>query len=187
MYLSRMNVFARGECLQFSSPDPWFGQQCKQSLWHRKHRRHCAGGSAIGDASRLRFSLRRWGIPAIGEDVKDTNEGSENRAAGEYDPFVRGRFPVGVRTFEALDTARNRLFPCEIWYPAAARHAGQDLAPETQDVFTVPLRDESRSQLAVRNAAAEPGTWPQSFSRILVAGIGGAPRSFVRTCAATAM
>jgi predicted dienelactone hydrolase len=37
-----------------------------------------------------------------------------------YDPFVRGRFPVGVRTIEALDTARNRLFPCEIWYPESA-------------------------------------------------------------------
>ncbi len=96
----------------------------------------------------------------IGEDLTDTTEGSENRAAGAYDPFVRGRFPVGVRTFEARDTARNRLFPCEIWYPATAQHAGQDLAPDTRDVFTVPLRNESRSQLAVRNAAAEPGTWP---------------------------
>ena len=37
----------------------------------------------------------------------------------EYDPFVRGRLPVGVRTIQALDTDRDRLFPCEIWYPAA--------------------------------------------------------------------
>jgi len=37
-----------------------------------------------------------------------------------YDPFVRGRFPVGVRTIEALDAARDRLFPCEIWYPESA-------------------------------------------------------------------
>lgn len=96
----------------------------------------------------------------IGEDVNETTEGSANRAAGAYDPFVRGRFPVGVRTFEALDTARNRLFPCEIWYPAAAPHAGQDLAPDTRDIFTVPLRNESQSQLAVRNAAAAPGAWP---------------------------
>ena len=30
----------------------------------------------------------------------------------EYDPFVRGRYPVGVRTIQARDTVRNRLFPC---------------------------------------------------------------------------
>lgn len=77
-----------------------------------------------------------------------------------YDPFARGRFPVGVRTIQALDTARNRLFPCEIWYPAAAQHAGQDLAPETRDSFTVPPRDSPRSQMAVRNAAVRRGTYP---------------------------
>ncbi len=62
----------------------------------------------------------------------------------EYDPFVRGHFPVGVRTIQALDTARDRLFPCEIWYPAAALYAGQDIAPE----------------LAVRDATRQPGTYP---------------------------
>jgi len=77
-----------------------------------------------------------------------------------YDPFVRGRFPVGVRTIQAHDTARDRLFPCEVWYPAAAQHAGQDLRSGTQDRFTVPSRDTPRSQLAVRNAAAQPGTCP---------------------------
>lgn len=45
---------------------------------------------------------------------------SQTSKAAEYDPFGRGRFPVGVRTMEALDTARNRLFPCEIWYPETA-------------------------------------------------------------------
>ncbi|MGZ3550276.1 MAG: hypothetical protein ACXWNZ_18560, partial [Vulcanimicrobiaceae bacterium] len=78
----------------------------------------------------------------------------------EYDPFVRGRFPVGVRTIQALDNMRDRLFPCDIWYPAAPQHAGQDIAPGTQDVFTVPLRDTPRRQLAVRDAAARPGTYP---------------------------
>jgi len=77
-----------------------------------------------------------------------------------YDPFVRGRFPVGVRTIEALDTARGRLFPVEIWYPAAAQHVGEDIEPGTQDVFTVPSGDVPRSQTAVRNAAAQPGTYP---------------------------
>ena len=77
-----------------------------------------------------------------------------------YDPFVRGRFPVGVRTIQTRDTVRNRLFPCEIWYPATAQHAGQDIAPGTQDFFTVPSRATPRSQMAVRNAAAQPGTCP---------------------------
>jgi dienelactone hydrolase len=80
--------------------------------------------------------------------------------AAEYDPFARGRFTVGVRTFEAHDKGRSRLFPCEVWYPAAAQHAGQDLAPETQDWFTTRLSSTPRSQRAVRNAAAESGTYP---------------------------
>jgi predicted dienelactone hydrolase len=55
-----------------------------------------------------------------------------------YDPFLRGRFPVGVRSIEARDAVRDRVFPCEIWYPAA----GQDAAPE------------------IREAAVQPGAWP---------------------------
>jgi predicted dienelactone hydrolase len=77
-----------------------------------------------------------------------------------YDPFARGPFPVGVRGFHVRDGARGRLFPCEIWYPAASRHAGQDTAEETRDVFTVPGRDARRGQSAVRDAAAEPGRRP---------------------------
>jgi predicted dienelactone hydrolase len=65
-----------------------------------------------------------------------------------------------VRTIQALDTARSRLFLCEIWYPAAAQHAGQDLVPATQDAFTAPPADTPRSQMAVRNAAAQPGAYP---------------------------
>ena len=80
--------------------------------------------------------------------------------AGAYDPFIRGRFPVGVRTIQARDEVRGHMFPCEIWYPATARYSGQDLAPETWDVFQVPSGDKSRSQTAVRDAAAEPGTFP---------------------------
>jgi dienelactone hydrolase len=37
-----------------------------------------------------------------------------------YDPFLPGPFPVAARTFQALDTARNRRFPLEVWYPATA-------------------------------------------------------------------
>src|SRR2546428_5359953 len=98
-----------------------------------------------------------------GENVKHTKQDSPKRApprTEEYDPFVRGRFPVGVRTIQACDAVRDRLFPCEIWYPASVRHAGQDLAPETQDNFTGPPRNIARSQMAIRDAAAEPGTYP---------------------------
>ena len=93
-----------------------------------------------------------------GESVKYTKE--DCPGTDEYDPFVRGRFPVGVRTIQALDPARDRLFPCEIWYPAEGLHAGQDLAPVTQDSFAVPPANVPRNQTAVRNAAAQPGTYP---------------------------
>src|SRR6516165_4134843 len=78
----------------------------------------------------------------------------------EYDPFARGRFPVGVRTILARDSERDRKFPCEIWYPAIAQHAGEDLAPETQDKFTGLPRNVERRQMAVRNATAESQTCP---------------------------
>jgi len=97
------------------------------------------------------------------ENVKNTKEYSKKRVArgtGEYDPFVRGRFPVGVRTIQGLDAVRGWLFPCEIWYPAAAQYAGQDIASGTQDIFTVPFRDGQRRQMAVRNATSHPGTYP---------------------------
>jgi dienelactone hydrolase len=77
-----------------------------------------------------------------------------------YDPFARGRFPVGVRTLEAFDPARERTFPCELWYPAADRYRGQDLTADTQDRVPVPQGDAFRSQAAVRDAGAEPGARP---------------------------
>jgi predicted dienelactone hydrolase len=65
-----------------------------------------------------------------------------------------------VRTIQGLDRSRDRQFPIEIWYPAAARHLGQDIASASQDFFTVPANDTPRGQLAVRNATAEPGIYP---------------------------
>jgi dienelactone hydrolase len=44
-------------------------------------------------------------------------------AVAEYDPFAPGRFSVGVRTIEASDRVRGRVFPCEIWYPAQPGNA----------------------------------------------------------------
>jgi predicted dienelactone hydrolase len=77
-----------------------------------------------------------------------------------YDPFLRGRFPVGVRTIEARDAVRERRFPIEIWYPAAARHLGQDLAGETQDAFVGGWDPTPRRQMAVRDAEPPPGRCP---------------------------
>lgn len=57
----------------------------------------------------------------------------------EYDAFSRGLFPVGARTVRALDQARGREFPCEIWYPAA----GEGSCPDE-----------------LRDAAAWPGEHP---------------------------
>src|SRR5437773_3880278 len=79
-----------------------------------------------------------------------------------YDPFVRGRFPVGVRTIHAMDKVRDRTFPCEVWYPASTPHAGQDFANETRDSFEVafPPNAKARNQMAVRDATADSGTYP---------------------------
>ncbi len=107
--------------------------------------------------------------------------------ANEYDPFLRGPYPAGVRTFQANDTARNRLFPCELWYPAAEQHAGQDLALETQDVFTVPLGGKQRRQMALREAQVRPGAYPLVSSRIRAARIAAQPRFCVLTWQAMAM
>ena len=82
------------------------------------------------------------------------------REAAAYDPFVRGRFPVGVKTFQASDNLRNRLFPCEVWYPAAAHLAAQDLQANTQDRFIPRLDTTEQRQSALRDAAAHAGTYP---------------------------
>ena len=37
-----------------------------------------------------------------------------------YDPFEAGPHVVGTVTFEAEDTARERLFPCQVWHPLPA-------------------------------------------------------------------
>lgn len=97
------------------------------------------------------------------ENAEHTKEGSAQDApteTGVYDPFGRGRFPVGVRTVQTLDTARGREFSCEIWYPAAARHAGQDMTRGTQDFFKAPIGDAQQGQAAVRDADAQAGIYP---------------------------
>jgi dienelactone hydrolase len=58
---------------------------------------------------------------------------------GEYDPFAWGRFTAGVRTVQADDAARGRVFPVDVWYPARSgdgeRQAGSS---ETRDAAALP-------------------------------------------------
>jgi dienelactone hydrolase len=78
-----------------------------------------------------------------------------------YDPFVRGPFPVGARSGQAIDQARSgRPLPFELWYPAAAPCAGLDLDARTQDSFTLLPGEPALRQAAVRDAAIQPGRYP---------------------------
>src|SRR5947209_4802652 len=46
-----------------------------------------------------------------------------------YDPFAAGQFTAGMRAGEAIDRARNRTFPIDIWYPTRFFREGRDLTP----------------------------------------------------------
>jgi dienelactone hydrolase len=54
-------------------------------------------------------------------------------STAEYDPFAPGKWAVGVRTIQAADPDRSRLFPVEVWYPAKTAAAARE-----------PSRDELR-------------------------------------------
>jgi dienelactone hydrolase len=78
----------------------------------------------------------------------------------KYDPFVRGQYPVGVRSQHFRDSDHGeRELPVELWYPAHARHAGQDLASQTQDRYSV-FGAHQVTQEAVRDAEPSPGAFP---------------------------
>lgn len=97
-----------------------------------------------------------------------------------YDPFVRGPFPVGVRTVQLTDAARHqRLLPTEVWYPATDAHAGQDVAEPTRDTYDLLPGFPPAWQEAVRDAAARPGSYPLiGFSH----GFGGHRRQTTFLC-----
>lgn len=72
-----------------------------------------------------------------------------------YDPFARGPYPVGVRTFQWTDAARDqRVLPVEVWYPATDAHRGQDVAVATRDQYELIPGFPPGWQEAVRDAAA---------------------------------
>ena len=78
-----------------------------------------------------------------------------------YDPFARGGHPVGVRSIELRDDSRaGRRLPLELWYPAAARHRGEDLDDATRDRFTIAAGMPEGTQRAVRDAEPARGHAP---------------------------
>lgn len=96
-----------------------------------------------------------------------------------YDPFQRGPFPVGVRSDDLTDVERARRLPVEIWYPADAAHAGQDLAGETQDHYRLLAAVPPVPQEAVRDARPAAGRFPVvAFSH----GFGGHRRQTTHLC-----
>lgn len=78
-----------------------------------------------------------------------------------YDPFARGTLPVGVRTFQWSDAARNdRPLPVEVWYPATDAHSGQDVDAATRDHYELIPGLPPSWQDAVRDATPRAGTLP---------------------------
>jgi dienelactone hydrolase len=76
----------------------------------------------------------------------------------DYDPFVRGPYPVGVRSAEVRRA--DRPLPYELWYPATGRIFGLDLSPATQDTFAVLPGSTPLKQAAVRDAEPDGGRFP---------------------------
>ena len=77
-----------------------------------------------------------------------------------HDPFMRGEFPVGVRTTQLHDASRDRSLTAEVWYPAAAQHAGADLDRARRDRYLLAPGYPEVWQAAVRDAAPADGTFP---------------------------
>ncbi|HEY6880789.1 MAG TPA: alpha/beta fold hydrolase [Polyangiales bacterium] len=78
----------------------------------------------------------------------------------KYDPFARGQHPVGVRSLDLqAPELGDRTLSLELWYPADARHAGQDLASQSQDRYAV-FGAGQVPQQAVREAAPSAGAFP---------------------------
>jgi predicted dienelactone hydrolase len=96
-----------------------------------------------------------------------------------YDPFARGAFPVGVRSAELEDPARERRLVLEIWYPAADAERGRDLDDASRDDFEVLPGFPRVSQDAVRGAEPRAGRFPLvAFSH----GFGGHRRQTTHLC-----
>jgi len=79
---------------------------------------------------------------------------------GEYSQFFRGRFPVGVKSYEFTDSTRKLNLPVECWYPAQDTYMGKDLNRDFQDRYVLmPIFPKMR-QSAVRDAEPAEGFYP---------------------------
>jgi predicted dienelactone hydrolase len=76
---------------------------------------------------------------------------------GAYDPIEPGGHAVGVRTSEVLDLARDRLFPCEIWYPA---RTARDQSPSPEAMAGPEGQVGAEGPAEVRDAIPLPGPHP---------------------------
>ena len=76
-----------------------------------------------------------------------------------YNPFARGRNPVGVLTVE-LDASAGRPIVVELWYPATEASRGRDLDDVTRDTFTIFPGGPTAAQHAVRDAIPTRGVFP---------------------------
>jgi pimeloyl-ACP methyl ester carboxylesterase len=86
---------------------------------------------------------------------------NQRRREMSYNPFVRGPYPVGVRTVTAVDDTRDgRALTIEIWYPATQQYRGQDLDDVTRDLVDFAPELPPYRQSAVRDAAIAPGQFP---------------------------
>lgn len=78
----------------------------------------------------------------------------------QYDPFVRGPHPVGVRSVDLNDSSRSRWLPLELWYPAASSYQGKDTDEASRDHYDLLPGFPPQTQDAVRDAEAVPGRFP---------------------------
>lgn len=77
-----------------------------------------------------------------------------------YDPFSRGPYPVGVRSYAVTDQTRQRPLAIEAWYPAAEAARGRDLDPATRDTYELLPGFPPPWQEAARDAAPRAGQYP---------------------------
>ena len=71
-----------------------------------------------------------------------------------YNPFIKGNYPVGVRTIDLASKDNN--YATEIWYPAADEYRGVEALDSFKYVDELP----AATQEAVREADATAGKFP---------------------------
>ena len=78
----------------------------------------------------------------------------------DYNAFKRGIHPVGTRSFEWTDQARERTLPVDVWYPATSAYQGKDSDEASMDRYQLLPGTPEVTQLAVRDADSQTGRFP---------------------------